>query len=109
MFTGLIEEIGTIQKIDIISGGGRQIKLIQSDEELIKVIEKIKRTEQVKEIYIAKNILIYHVIFGLPHYGYDCSDFLMGKYLSFVFQLCIEKFGNSGFNICQDCITTNFS
>jgi len=28
MFTGLIEEIGTIQKIDIISGGGRQITIL---------------------------------------------------------------------------------
>ena len=36
------------------SGGGRQIKLIQSDDELVNVITKIKRTEQVQEIYIAK-------------------------------------------------------
>lgn len=36
------------------SGGGRQIKLIQNDDELIPVIEKINRIEKVKEIYIAK-------------------------------------------------------
>jgi acetyl/propionyl-CoA carboxylase alpha subunit len=36
------------------SGGGRQIKLIQTDEELVNVIDKIKRIEQVNEVYIAK-------------------------------------------------------
>lgn len=36
------------------SGGGRQIRLVQNQEELERSIERIKRTEHVEEIYIAK-------------------------------------------------------
>ena len=36
------------------SGGGRQIRLIQNEEELEAAINRIKRTENVDEIYIAK-------------------------------------------------------